>query len=479
MIPKIFKTSSASQHTRKLMTDLSLINIYSENAISFLLTPCNYNEILLRQELFEHVIDEGKMTEIDKCLKLLKELERISEILKSARNEIEKLHYKIEQLSTYAKVVELFSELNGLGTLFLDVSDYFNKQKTIALEMTESIKYCKNKMIPFMSGLISISDKIWITPDNNVTDDYEYISKFAANIGLEVPSKKRFMLTVDQSLSAAICMMYSDTVSEISQRLQRFNEINVCEVLAYIPELEFITEVVSVINMVGYKEIKYCFPKVTQTPQYIAKGIADITLVSNVSGVIVTNDVDFTDSSISFLIGANSGGKTSYLRAAAINLILFLAGCPIFAEYAEIYPFEYVDTHFTSDERFTDAGRLDDEQLRVNEIFSNADNKHSFIFFNETFSGTDDKLGFSLLKTTVNELRKMGYFALWVTHFHEVLNLIETVLTVQVGENNRRTYRVQKTENGYSSYANDILRKYRIDKESLKLRGEKRAAKYP
>lgn len=479
MIPKIFNTSSTSQLTQKLMIDLSINNIYSENAISFLRIPCNYKEILLRQELFVRVIDKGKITEVEQCLKLLKELERTSEILKSAKNEIEKLHYKIEQLSAYAKVIQFFSELNGLGTLFFDVSDYFNKQKNIALEMTESINYCENKMVPLMSGLISISDKIWITPDDNVTDDFTCISKFAENMGLIVPSKKRFLLTVDQSLSVAICTMYSVTVSEIYQRLQRFNEINVDEVLGYIPELEFIAEVASVVKKVGYKGIKYCFPKVTQTPQYIAKGIADITLVSNVSGVIVTNDVDFTDDSISFLMGANSGGKTSYLRAVAINLILFLAGCPIFAEHASIYPFEYIDAHFTSDERFTDVGRLDDERLRVNEIFRNVGNKHSFIFFNETFSGTDNKLGFSLLKTTVKNLRKKGIFALWVTHFQEVLNLKETVLTVQVGENNQRTYRVQKTKNRFSSYANDILKKYGIDKESLKKRGESCGTKYP
>mgnify|MGYP003305545083 CR=1 FL=1 len=33
-------------------------------------------------------IDKGKITEVEQCLKLLKELERTSEILKSAKNEI-------------------------------------------------------------------------------------------------------------------------------------------------------------------------------------------------------------------------------------------------------------------------------------------------------------------------------------------------------------------------------------------------------
>ena len=98
------------------------------------------------------------------------------------------------------------------------------------------------------------------------------------------------------------------------------------------------------------------------------------------------------------MLGANGGGKTTYLRALGINLILFLAGCPVFATEAEMYPFDIVLSHFPKDERFDHSGRLDEERKRTEEMLNIAQNKAGFLFFNETFSGTDDKRGFDLLK---------------------------------------------------------------------------------
>ena len=52
-----------------------------------------------------------------------------------------------------------------------------------------------------------------------------------------------------------------------------------------------------------------------------------------------------------------------------VCLLLFLAGCPVFAQEASIYPFDTVAAHFPKDERFDHVGRLDEELLRTSETY--------------------------------------------------------------------------------------------------------------
>ena len=99
-------------------------------------------------------------------------------------------------------------------------------------------------------------------------------------------------------------------------------------------------------------------------------------------------------------------------------------------------------------------------------------NKVAFLFFNETFSGTDDKRGFELLKDTAMKIGENHRFGLYVTHFHEVMSLDYPVLSAEVdlSDANKRTFRIVKSKGSASSYASDILKKYRLDKDSLTAR---------
>ena len=212
---------------------------------------------------------------------------------------------------------------------------------------------------------------------------------------------------------------------------------------------------------------------IAQKPCYTAKKLYDISLLAKKCENIVPNDADFSENeAFCFVLGANGGGKTTYLRVVGINLILFLAGCPVFAKEAEIYPFDTVLSHFPKDERFDNTGRLDEERRRTEEMLKAAQDKVAFLLFNETFSGTDDKRGFELLKDTAMKIGENHQFGLYVTHFHEVMSLDYTVLSAEVDstDENKRTFRIVRSKGSASSYASDILKKYRLDKDSLAAR---------
>ena len=237
----------------------------------------------------------------------------------------------------------------------------------------------------------------------------------------------------------------------------------------YIEELKFYLEICRLVKKAEANHIRSCIPTVSNTRKFTAQSLYDVSLIASNISKIIPNDTYFTEKeSFFFLVGANGGGKTTYLRAVGINLILFLAGCPIFAHSAEIYPFSAVFTHFPSDERFDGMGRLDEEQKRTEAILQQADTD-AFLLFNETFSGTAEEKGYSLLLDTVKTCEKQAQFGLYVTHFHNVNETDYPILQAEINpaDENLRTYRILPKNSGTSSYAEDILKKYKLDKTSL------------
>ena len=299
------------------------------------------------------------------------------------------------------------------------------------------------------------------------------ISECAEHLGFTVPKQKPQSTKINLSLSDVVCHLYSDKVAQIEAEIAKYADVDFYEPTSYISEIKFFLEIYSLLQRAAQIGVPHCIAKLSQTPQYIAKELYDVSLLAKNCESIVPNDADFTENEpFCFLLGANGGGKTTYLRALGVNLIFFLAGCPVFAKEAEIYPFDIVLSHFPRDERFDNIGRLDEEQKRTEEMLNIAQNKTAFLFFNETFSGTDDKRGFDLLTDTVAKIAESKQFGLYVTHFHEVMSLDYPVLSAEVdlSDANKRTFRIVRSKGSASSYASDILKKYRLDKDSLATR---------
>jgi hypothetical protein len=99
-------------------------------------------------------------------------------------------------------------------------------------------------------------------------------------------------------------------------------------------------------------------------------------------------------------------------------------------------------------------------------------NGNAFFLYNETYSGADEARGFELLAFTAEKTVREGHFGLYVTHFHRVGELEYPILSAVVDTacGNKRTYRIIRSGRLTSSYANDILKKYRLDRASLQSR---------
>lgn len=463
---------------KDLFNDFQLVKILNAHTIALLQTTCETSEILRRNELFALLEHNGNVERMETALSTLLGSERSLQRLNEVEIQLERYYRTVEAYELYIDSCELLASMNDLGSLFSEVANYFstNHMKTILFDLKESAKKIRTLLKNMCVGLLSFSDKKWVTPDYDAESEFDLVEKYAKNLGFSCPKRKFQNTKINYSLSDALCRLYSDEVSQIESEIAKHAGVDLREPTAYIPEIKFYLEIYGLINKATKIGVPHCIPKIAEKPKYIATQLYDVSLLAKGCETVVPNDAEFTENeSFYFLLGANGGGKTTYLRAVGINLILFLSGCPVFAEKAEIYPFDIIISHFPKDERFNNIGRLSEEKARTEEMINVSKNKVSFLFFNETFSGTDDKRGFELLSDTATQIGIHNHFGIFVTHFHEVMSLDFPVLSAEVdlSDGNKRTFRIVRSKGSSSSYAADILKKYKIDKDSLEARRSK------
>ena len=473
--PRLLNSSNKVLLPNTLFSDLQIDKILSSQSIAVLQYPCEQSEIVRRNELFLLLDRRENVAHVENTLSVLCVTERALYLLKDAKIPLDIYYRQAELYESYLVSCEALASMYNIGELFADVANHYSSEESQKLrsEMEKSVHKIRSLLREMSAGLLSFADKNWLTPDYDAVSEIDSISECAKNLGFAAPAKKPQNTKINLSLSEAICRLYLDKVEQIESEIAKYANVDFHEPLMYISEIKFFLEIHSLMQRASKLGVPHTIAKIANAPQYAAKELYDVSLLAKNCETIIPNDADFTEKEpFCFLLGANGGGKTTYLRAIGINLVFFLAGCPIFAKEAEIFPFDIVLSHFPKDERFDNIGRLDEERKRTEEILTEAKDKTAFLLFNEAFSGTDDKRGFELLSDTAARVKESKHFGLYVTHFHEVISLDCPVLSAEVdpADENRRTFRIVRSKGSASSYAADILKKYRLDKNSLAAR---------
>lgn len=141
----------------------------------------------------------------------------------------------------------------------------------------------------------------------------------------------------------------------------------------------------------------------------------------------VPGDVDFDESGLQLLMGANRGGKTTYLRAVGAAQLLFQMGLPIPAASARISPVSQVLCVFATEERTGfQSGRLGQELNALREAIVAAD-EHTLILFNEPLTGASKRVSEALCREFLSILKVKGVRGLWVTHLFAMIRDAEAM----------------------------------------------------
>lgn len=429
-----------------------------------------------RQEVFERMADPGFVMRMNALRDALVHLSKQLELLGNARVEFEQICLRLAGLKAYLAFAKALQALDGAAELFCRSNAALREdfptsvQSSLRDDLSRSCDLLgkMHTSLFLLTESAEIADRGWLLNDRDEPSLATQLTALAEQMGIVLPISDCRPMKTDETLGAALLQLYATEAELLRQIMGRYDRLDLQAPSELLNELRFFFEIQALQKQAAEQGIPTCLPRISADKCYRATKVYDITLTLQSCPSIVPNPVDFSsDTPVQFLIGANGGGKTTYLRAVGVNLLLFLAGCPIFAESATIYPFSAVYTHFPVDESFTGLGRLDSEKLRIDRILEIAD-ADSFFLLNETFSATDEEKGFRMALQTAEHLRARETFGLYVTHFLEIKNQDFPVLSAVVeGEGNRRTFQIRRQDGAASSYAVDILRKYGLDADSL------------
>lgn len=195
---------------------------------------------------------------------------------------------------------------------------------------------------------------------------------------------------------------------------------------------------------------------------------------------ILTNDCRLDDNARIFLItGTNNGGKTTFIRAAAVNRILAQAGLNVCASEAEISPCSHIFTHYPLEEKVgIDTSRFTEECRELKRTIESAD-EYSLVLLNESLSSTNPYDSMIIAQELLKIFADIGCSLLYTTHILEMTEIPDKInvntpksrigtLTAECDESGRPTYRITPAKPDFSRNARYIFEKYGISFEKYK-----------
>tara|TARA_B100000475_G_C15029369_1_gene327316 strand:- start:1535 stop:4558 length:3024 start_codon:yes stop_codon:yes gene_type:complete len=140
----------------------------------------------------------------------------------------------------------------------------------------------------------------------------------------------------------------------------------------------------------------------------------------------VPNDVKFDEKNKGLLLfGTNAVGKSSFIKALGISIIMAQAGFFAPASKFEYFPFKQIFTRIIgNDNIFKGLSTFAVEMLEFKNIIENVC-ENSIVLGDELCSGTETDSAISIVVAGINTLYDKKCSYVFATHFHEIVELDE------------------------------------------------------
>jgi DNA mismatch repair ATPase MutS len=195
-------------------------------------------------------------------------------------------------------------------------------------------------------------------------------------------------------------------------------------------------------------------------------GLYDTSLSLSAGRKIISNELNADGKNLIIITGANTGGKSTFMRSIGLAQMMMQAGMFVSAETFSAEISDGIVTHFKREEDTAmESGKLDEELRRMSDIVDKINSKF-MVLFNESFAATNEREGSEIAKQITNSLVDKGIKVVFVTHNFEFANgLYEkkmkntSFLRAERQSDGTRTFKVVEGEPLQTSYGKDLYDK--------------------
>jgi len=456
--------------------------------------------IRTRQEIFTEITENDYLMDffekLNSNITLMNEYsQKVRYFPEKANNE--SLYYSFREFLIFIDTIELiFKNLGNTKSYNLIAlynraksvrnSVWYSNAKAYISNIDANLRNIKSVLIginlnsqlsPFEAGIVSISDKPFVSNSlfdklfSSRTEDNKYIC--IAPLEIKENSQGQLFKGLNMSIYSAL----NDIVGGSLRKIRKILEIefigNSDFLFDIYEEIKFIDICIKYISRVQKSGLNLCLPDISA--EHKIEGLYNLELVySEKSKTIISNDVFFDhNGKIHILSGANSGGKSVYLRSVGVAQILFQLGIPIPAKSAKMKIYNSIFSCFRNKIKDVMGGSFENECRSIAEIIKNI-SKDSLILFDEVFSTTNSYDAYLIAKKMLEYIAKSGCFMIYVTHIHELINNIDYINSIDgikskidflstECNDGEKSYRIIRGKGEYFSAVNDILKNCGLD----------------
>jgi hypothetical protein len=208
-----------------------------------------------------------------------------------------------------------------------------------------------------------------------------------------------------------------------------------------------------------------CFPVLAPVGErkLSFSGLYDVSLALSMRRAVVGNDLNADQKDLVIITGANTGGKSTFLRSVGLSYLMMQAGMFVPAETFSSEVCDGVFTHYKREEDTAmESGKWDEELSRASEIVSKI-KPNSVLLFNESFASTNEREGSEIAGQIVHALLDSRVKVLFVTHLYHFAHTCFvrrsdrlTFLRAERRADGTRPFKLTEGEPLQTSYGEDL-----------------------
>jgi MutS domain V len=209
----------------------------------------------------------------------------------------------------------------------------------------------------------------------------------------------------------------------------------------------------------------FCLPSPAPVESRILSftGLYDIALALNMGKKIVGNDLNGNPKDLVVITGANTGGKSTFLRSVGQAQLMMQAGMFVPAEKFTAEVCASIVTHHKREEDTSmESGKWDEELSRMSAIVDRI-GPDAMVLFNESFASTNEREGSEIAGQIVHALLARRVKILFVTHLYHFARALfdedadrSVFLRAERRPDGTRPYKLVEGEPLETSYGEDL-----------------------